>query len=403
MKVKVTFLTTQDADKNPQIGDCIVITFDERFTDGNRKACVVIDGGYSSSKVLLKDFLESEGIEIIDLVIATHIDNDHISGLRAFLQSYVQEKNGRKNKFELRNYWGPAPKTFEPVSITEFMSFFEDIDDLGIEELSFISQSVNENEDLYDTVKSILPEDRIFHPSVLIRDYIPKIFNSVSIDIMAPDRQIADTEIKGLRLEEDFLGDELYSGFEIDLATMAAKNKINAASLENNRTANNQSLVIKLTPLDDRGRMIKNCALLFTGDAEEESWEYMTSRWGRDLESSVLKVSHHGSRTGTNESVLSSVKPKYCVICAGKNTHGLPDEDILKMINKKEMKIFCTGRNTKAGESPCVETTVLNKCPRWDGTAGKHIKDHIILEVDTQSKAVTYTENPCGYNWKSLG
>ena len=127
MKIKATFLTTSDSSGKPQIGDCIVITFDEKFNEEERKACLIIDGGYSSNKNVLKKYLESEQIKIIDLIIATHIDNDHISGLKAFLKDYVMKKNGEKNKFELRNYWGPAPKTFiEPISIMEFISYIED-------------------------------------------------------------------------------------------------------------------------------------------------------------------------------------------------------------------------------------------------------------------------------------
>lgn len=399
MKVKAAFLSTTDSKGNPQIGDCIVISFDERFPEGQRKACIVVDGGYASSKVALKNYLEEEKIDIIDLMVATHIDNDHISGLKAFLQSYVKDKNGEKNKFELRNYWGPAPKAFEPISITEFVSYIMDVSDFGIEELSFISQSVAENEKLNDVVKEILPLDHIFYPSVRIRDGIPKIFKSIAIDILAPDKQIPDDKIKGKRLQENSLGDTFLWGSGIDLTDAELKKKVNAAALENNRTANNQSIVFKLTPLDSNGKRIESCTFLFTGDAEEESWEFMIPKWKKNLHSKLLKVSHHGSRTGTSKHIMKMVKPKYCVICAGKNTHGLPDEDVLEMLNKKHLRIFCTGRNPNKKESPCVEKKVLKKCPRWDETKEKHIKDTVIFEVDTDARRITYTGTPCGFNW----
>ncbi len=401
MKVKTAFLTTRDSKGNPQIGDCIVVSFDEKFAEEKRKACIVIDGGYSASKVVLENYLERENIKIIDLMVATHIDNDHISGLNAFLRNYVREKDGKKNKFELRNYWGPAPKTFEPISITEFLSYIMDVRDFGIEELSFISQSVAENEELCDIVKEILPEDHIFYPSVRIRDSIPKIFNSVAIDILAPDKQIPDDKIKGKRVQEISLGNTLLSDSKIDLTDVELKKKVNAAALENNRTANNQSIVFKLTPCDNNGQRVEDCTFLFTGDAEEESWEVMIAKWKKNLNSKLLKVSHHGSRTGTNKHVLRMVKPKYCVICAGKNTHGLPDEDILEMIDKKSLKIFCTGRNPNKKESPCTTKKILEKCPRWDNSNEKHIKDTIIFEVDTDTRSMIFTGKPCGFDWKN--
>jgi hypothetical protein len=316
------------------------------------------------------------------------------------LLGYVKEKDGEKNKFELRNYWGPAPKAFEPISITEFVSYIMDVDDLGLEELSFISQSVAENEKLNDAVKDILTSDHIFYPSVRIRDHIPNIFNSIAIDILAPDKQIPDDKIKGKRLQENSLGNDLINDLEIDLTNEELKKKVNAAALENNRTANNQSIVFKLTPLDSNGKRIEDCTFLFTGDAEEESWEYMIEKWGKELHSELLKVSHHGSRTGTSKHIMEKVKPKYCVICAGKNTHGLPDEDVLDIIDKKNLKIFCTGRNPNKEESPCTKKKVLEKCPRWDDTKEKHIKDTIIFEVDTDASSMTYIGIPCGVNWK---
>ena len=106
MIIKIAFLTTIDNKGNPQIGDCIVITFNE----DQRKACIIVDGGYGSNKKVLKNYLENENVEIIDLMVASHIDDDHISGLKAFLNDYVLEKDGKNNKFELRNYWGPASK-----------------------------------------------------------------------------------------------------------------------------------------------------------------------------------------------------------------------------------------------------------------------------------------------------
>jgi len=88
MKIKIGFLTTKDSSGKPQIGDCIVVTFKEKIDEEEKQRCIIIDGGYSSNKNELKKYLENEQIKIIDLIIATHIDNDHITGLKAFLKDY---------------------------------------------------------------------------------------------------------------------------------------------------------------------------------------------------------------------------------------------------------------------------------------------------------------------------
>lgn len=397
MKIKVAFLTTRNDKGDPQIGDCIVITFDEKFDDEQRKACIVIDGGYSTNDIVLKEYLVNEQINVIDLIVATHIDNDHISGLKSFLNDYVKEKN----QFELRNYWGPAPKTFDkPISVIEFLSYIEDVDDFGIEELSFISQSVKTNGELYDTVKDIISEDHIFHPSVNVRDSISRIFNSIELDVLAPDKQIPDESIVGRGSEEVSLSNILIADSEIDLKDNDLISKFNAAALENNRTANNQSIVLRMIPLDNNGNRIENCSFLFTGDAERDSWEFMIPKWGNELKSELLKVSHHGSRTGTFNEVLKTVNPNYCVICSGTSRHGIPDEDVLKMIDKENIGLFCTGRDIKMGKGSCTQTEIMKKCPRWDHINKKHIINPQIFELNTDTQSIVPSEKPCEFNWK---
>lgn len=97
---------------------------------------------------------------------------------------------------------------------------------------------------------------------------------------------------------------------------------------------NNNSLVLKV----EHG---KN-SFLFTGDAElEEECDLLAS--GRDLESTVLKVGHHGSSTSTAEDFLSAVSPGYAVISAGvKNAYGHPTEETLNKLEKRNVTLYRT-------------------------------------------------------------
>lgn len=72
---------------------------------------------------------------------------------------------------------------------------------------------------------------------------------------------------------------------------------------------------------------------LFTGDAPAAVEEYLVSVHGSALQSDVLKVGHHGSKTSTSELFLEAVAPTYAVISAGKdNRYGHPHADVLKTI-----------------------------------------------------------------------
>ena len=72
---------------------------------------------------------------------------------------------------------------------------------------------------------------------------------------------------------------------------------------------NDDSLVMRLH--------FGNTTFLFTGDIEERA-ELVLLREPR-LNSDVLKVAHHGSRTSTMQEFLDAVNPRYAVISAGLN------------------------------------------------------------------------------------
>lgn len=97
---------------------------------------------------------------------------------------------------------------------------------------------------------------------------------------------------------------------------------------------NNYSLVIKLT----NG---KN-SFLFTGDMEEEAEEDLLSK-GRDLETDVLKVGHHGSLTSSSLAFLRAVDPVYAVISVGKdNSYGHPSGITLANLEDEDVQVYRT-------------------------------------------------------------
>jgi len=84
---------------------------------------------------------------------------------------------------------------------------------------------------------------------------------------------------------------------------------------------NNNSLVARL----GWGKV----SFLFTGDIGSEAEAELT-RLGTNLETTVLKVSHHGSRTSTTSRFLALVAPKAAVISAGRdNQFGHPNPEVV--------------------------------------------------------------------------
>lgn len=70
-------------------------------------------------------------------------------------------------------------------------------------------------------------------------------------------------------------------------------------------------------------------SFLLTGDSPKSIEEYLVLIEGENLQSDVLKVGHHGSRTSTSEMFLDEVLPSYAVISAGKdNSYGHPHVEV---------------------------------------------------------------------------
>lgn len=64
---------------------------------------------------------------------------------------------------------------------------------------------------------------------------------------------------------------------------------------------------------------------------------------GLNLESDILKVGHHGSKTSTAEEFLMAINPKFAVISNGKeNKYGHPHEEVLATLANFPLKILRT-------------------------------------------------------------
>ena len=59
----------------------------------------------------------------------------------------------------------------------------------------------------------------------------------------------------------------------------------------------------------------------------------------------VLKVPHHGSKTGTGQEILDKVKPQVAVIQVGKNSYGHPTKEVIDLLTSNAVKILRNDTN----------------------------------------------------------
>lgn len=87
----------------------------------------------------------------------------------------------------------------------------------------------------------------------------------------------------------------------------------------------------------------KSWSMFMSGDIDKETEQRLV--WRGILrqvqdEVDVLKVSHHGSTTGTSDEILEILNPKVAVISVGKNNRfGHPNEEVLNKLEKNKILI----------------------------------------------------------------
>ena len=106
--------------------------------------------------------------------------------------------------------------------------------------------------------------------------------------------------------------------------TAAGKPRRSCKGSKSSRRAssNNASIVFKL--------VYGHVSFLFTGDAERDSETGLIRSFGSFLGSTVLKVAHHGSDSGTSQEFLDAVRPAVALVSVGlHNRFGHPSPSLL--------------------------------------------------------------------------
>lgn len=104
------------------------------------------------------------------------------------------------------------------------------------------------------------------------------------------------------------------------------------------RNLNTTSVVVKLT--------YGATTMLLAGDANDAAEQKMMRRYGSFLQSSILKVGHHGSVTSSGVDFLRLVKPSYSVISVGaKNKFGHPSKGTSDKLLEEGSRVLRTDRN----------------------------------------------------------
>lgn len=129
---------------------------------------------------------------------------------------------------------------------------------------------------------------------------------------------------------------------------------------------NNSSVVVLLTHGVNR--------FLFMGDAEEEA-ETDILQGKVPVETDVLKVGHHGSRTASSLAFLQAAEPEYAVISCGEdNSYGHPHAETLNNLRAMGVQVFRTDEQGTVVAVSDGEKLTWNCAPSETWKAGENTR-----------------------------
>jgi len=288
-------------------GDSILIkTYDEK----DKEFIILIDGGTPSTfEYFLKKNLKY--LNRIDLLILTHIDDDHIGGLINFFKNSIIEK------FEIGEIWYNQPD----------VNFYES-------KSGKVLISVPQAEDWKGLIKQKKPN--VFIKEITTESGIINI-NGLEFTILSPTTVIKNKMYEVWLKERNKIK-------KPDLESLISNNKPSySKSLEelskinfkpeksiNNDIYNSSSISFTLRCPD--------ISFLLLADSRPEVIANSLNELGysitEPLEVNFVKISHHGSLNNTSQELLSLIKSNNYLISTngGKSNHKHPSRETIARI-----------------------------------------------------------------------
>src|SRR3989338_20866 len=150
------------------------------------------------------------------------------------------------------------------------------------------------------------------------------------------DTSIAETFSESVQLE----GADLYTaqaGQQYQLGASTTLFILSPLGDPTNWESNSASIVALLQYGDT--------SFMLTGDAGLNTEEYLVSSYGEYLQSDVLKLGHHGSKTSSGDDFLDTVRPEVAVVSAGiDNSYGHPHPSVVTSLEERDIKILDTSK-----------------------------------------------------------
>lgn len=290
-------------------GDCLLISLLTEEKEMN----ILIDGGRGRACYRrLKSEIENISMEgkLIDLLVITHTDDDHISGIIKLFQ------DTKINKNIFKNIW------FNSGSIiSNYFSLEED--DSKIIPLQPDNKKMSIRQGL--SLEKELKKTNSWYENVLVSGNQEDI-NGMCFTILSPDIDTLREFLDKWEIECD-TNTKMSSvtDYHINIETLI-KNKF----IEDKRLPNKSSIAFLLE--------FNGIRLLMLGDSHPSIVVNSLRSLGysnkNKLKVNLMKVSHHGSKFNTSVELLNLIECKNFIVSTDGSKHGFPHKECLAKIVK---------------------------------------------------------------------
>jgi beta-lactamase superfamily II metal-dependent hydrolase len=291
-------------------GDSFLLTVD----GPTGEAYVLVDAGLPGAGTKVLNYINKYASSGLDMIIATHIDNDHVGGLATVL-SHAPLKQGARFVLNvppaIKNRWTPARQTLEKYKgVVSFRKLIEAVD-------------------LVETLCSLANRRGLVHTEMLRGWWW--LYGAVRLTVLNPTAErLAEA------WEENTLDDYIKRGWDAGFVSLLESvSKAPPTSAEND-----SSIVIEIAVNDvPKG--------LMTSDAGAAVLKEVTNNKSYQF----LKVPHHGSDTGLDAALIRQIRPINAAIPVGENPHGHPCIEVLDLLRKSGARTYCSSKTENCRRS----------------------------------------------------
>lgn len=316
-------------------GDCTLITLED--IDYR----ILIDGGFKETfRNCLASRLRSLGAagKGIDLLVVTHVDNDHIMGIIELFR----ELDNQKIQIEIRQIWYNSYRHLfsgkkQRISIAKEIRVSDEVGKMK----PFLGEGCLRKDIGYsqgETLAKLLSGTREPIWNYSFKGKAVSYRNMDTIVELRPPYLSAlmlnpsDKELCALENKWNIFRRKKYLPMENGDSLMYEEAFEHFLSYSDSSVTNQSSIAFLLRYTDKAG---KNYQLLFLGDAHAELCLKRLKTW-ENVRFDCLKLPHHGSKMSITKDIVESLNANYVLFSTDGQKYGHPDWEVVSAVAGSE-------------------------------------------------------------------